>query len=320
VGLARHTLAHYGVRGLYLGMSAPLLFGLLRGPIRFGTFEFMRSVMVGDRWQRDSSSALARWRAGLEEDARSGDLLHRLDAQRPSVEDWDQGDAGERRLPARESASVTRSPPRTSLTVWESFGAGLVAGAVEALVVVTPAMTMQTRLIHDAVIASLAREQGAAAAQRRYRGLVDGVRTIVASEGVAGVFRAPGPTVLKGAINQGSRFATYGSLRRALDDAWGARPVTNGFLAGAGAGIVSVLLSQPIDTVRTQMQGLHAARYPNAMACVRALWAAEGVMGLYRGGVPRTARVAIEAGLVFASYEQVALAVERLVGLAGAWR
>lgn len=73
-------------------------------------------------------------------------------------------------------------------------------------------------------------------------------------------------------------------------------------LAGACAGSLSVVLNQPVDVVKSNMQGLCASRYRGNVHCARHIFATEGVRGLYKGLLIRMIRVTIETSLMFTLY------------------
>ncbi len=52
--------------------------------------------------------------------------------------------------------------------------------------------------------------------------------------------------------------------------------------AGAIAGAASVVVSQPIDVVKSNMQGLHGSAYSSALHCARGIFQEHGLQGLYR--------------------------------------
>lgn len=58
------------------------------------------------------------------------------------------------------------------------------------------------------------------------------------------------------------------------------------FLAGASYGLTTVVVGQPLDTVKTRMQGLPSASAQSSLSVGRSLFAREGLRGLYRGGLP----------------------------------
>lgn len=55
------------------------------------------------------------------------------------------------------------------------------------------------------------------------------------------------------------------------------------FLSGASYGLTTVIVGQPLDTVKTRMQGLSSS---SASHILRDLYSKEGIRGLYRGGLP----------------------------------
>jgi len=75
------------------------------------------------------------------------------------------------------------------------------------------------------------------------------------------------------------------------------------FLAGASYGMTAVFIGQPLDTIKTRMQGLKnvnananptaaaatATRSNSAQSAAHVFWelySSEGIRGLYRGGLP----------------------------------
>ena len=67
------------------------------------------------------------------------------------------------------------------------------------------------------------------------------------------------------------------------------------FLAGASYGLTTVLIGQPLDTIKTRMQGLknspttvttQTRSATSAVQVFRELYGSEGLRGLYRGGLP----------------------------------
>ena len=82
----------------------------------------------------------------------------------------------------------------------QNLGAGMVAGAVEALVAVTPIETIKTRLIDSNA------------------GVVSGTRAILKAEGIAGIYKGVVATVLKQSSNQGLRFLWFSEYKQRIPD------------------------------------------------------------------------------------------------------
>jgi solute carrier family 25 citrate transporter 1 len=200
-----------------------------------------------------------------------------------------------------------------SLTAMERAMAGMLTGVVEAVTMVTPMTTIQTKLV-----------QAQAAGDSRYSGVIGGVRTMVKEEGWRGVYRGVVPTVIKVAINQCVRFLCYAEFRQQLQAVVqrsrgrpageamepGAMAVVLSLVSGAAAGVVSVLVNQPVDVVKSNMQGLHASRYRGAVHCAIVTVREDGLRGLYKGLLPRVARVAVEVSLTFALFEVMSAGVD----------
>ena len=191
---------------------------------------------------------------------------------------------------------------RARLTRAETFFTGMGAGVVEALLVVTPQETLKTRFI-----------DGCASTSRR--GLAAGVRDIVASEGVGGLYRGVGPTVARQASNQAVRFSVYGALTQGMREWRGAGEgdplhASETMAAGAVAGTASVVANNPVDVVKTQMQKRGSAE--GALQCVRRIYADHGYLGFYRGAVPRIVRVSGDAALIFTLYDLINQALDAL--------
>jgi len=88
-------------------------------------------------------------------------------------------------------------------------------------------------------------------------------------------------------------------------------PHANGFLlhfaSGAGAGLLAAGVTTPIDVVKTRRQMYLDAshpHYPTRMSDIyTTIVAEEGVRGLFKGFVPRVAKVAPSCAIMVASYE-----------------
>lgn len=79
--------------------------------------------------------------------------------------------------------------PDGSMSTVNTLLCGLGAGVAEAIVAVTPMDTIKTRLIHD----QLTRPP----AERHYQGFAHGVKTIVAEQGIGGIYKGLNATIIK---------------------------------------------------------------------------------------------------------------------------
>lgn len=74
------------------------------------------------------------------------------------------------------------------------------------------------------------------------------------------------------------------------------------FIAGGFAGFVSVMVNNPIDVIKTRMQGVDAAKYGGFLDCGKGIMAQSGPMGFYSGVIPRLSRVVLDAALTFSIF------------------
>jgi len=75
---------------------------------------------------------------------------------------------------------------------------GIFAGAMESTFVVTPQETLKTKLVHDKM-----------QEKHQYRNVFHGIKTIVAQNGLSGMYKGYLATLLKQSSNQGVRFLVF---------------------------------------------------------------------------------------------------------------
>ncbi|KAL4758068.1 mitochondrial carrier domain-containing protein [Aspergillus foveolatus] len=167
-------------------------------------------------------------------------------------------------------------------TAWGNMGAGMIAGAAESILVVTPGETLKTKIIDD--------QTGA----KRYTSSTHAIRPAVATEGVAGLYRGVVPVTLKQSANAMVRFTSYNFFLRHLQAMSG--PDSNN----------SVIEATVVAGVLAELQDLDGRqRYSGTLYCLRSIISSEGVAVLWRGTTPRLARLSISGAVSFAIYESV---------------
>lgn len=160
------------------------------------------------------------------------------------------------------------------LHMGQQFLAGMGAGTVEAIVAVTPMETIKTKLIQT------------------NQSLIPGLKTIMRESGIAGFYQGVTATILKQSSNQGLRFMCFNKYKDIRTQNGKVKlSVHDSFIGGLIAGCCSVLGNNPIDVVKTRMQGKEAAQYKNTWDCFVRVVKDEGIRGLYKGCVPRMGRV-----------------------------
>ena len=93
-----------------------------------------------------------------------------------------------------------------------------------------------------------------------------------------------------------------------VNSVWSSSLIT--FAAGASYGFVTVLVGQPLDTIKTRLQGIPESAHSNSFTVGRALFRREGVRGLYRGGLP----LLLSGSLMRSAQFGVQLAYQNILG------
>ncbi|EFR02815.1 tricarboxylate transporter [Nannizzia gypsea CBS 118893] len=175
--------------------------------------------------------------------------------------------------------------------------AGFGAGFTESLLAVTPFESIKTQLIDDRK-----------SAKPRMRGFLHGSAIIFRERGIRGFFQGFVPTTARQAANSATRFGSYTTLRQFAQGyiAPGEKLGTlSTFAIGGMAGLITVYVTQPLDTVKTRMQSLEArSSYKNSFDCVAKILKNEGILTFWSGAVPRLARLVLSGGIVFTMYEK----------------
>ena len=99
--------------------------------------------------------------------------------------------------------------------------------------------------------------------------------------GFGGIYKGLTATVLKQGTNQGIRFLVFNEIKKFMagDQPNAKLPWYKTMAAGAVAGAASVIGNNPLDVVKSRMQGLDAKRYKNSLDCFIQVYKADGFLG-----------------------------------------
>ncbi|KAF4395657.1 uncharacterized protein LOC133030564 isoform X1 [Cannabis sativa] len=142
-----------------------------------------------------------------------------------------------------------------------------------------------------------------------YRGIGHALRTITSEEGILGLYKGLGATLLGVGPNIALSFSVYESLRsywqlhRPHDS-----PVLVSLACGSLSGIASSTATFPLDLVRRRKQlegaGGRARVYNTGLlGTFKHIFRTEGLRGLYRGILPEYYKVVPGVGICFMTYE-----------------
>ena len=118
------------------------------------------------------------------------------------------------------------------------------------------------------------------------RGTLNVLNSIYLKEGMGALWKGVGATVVGVMPSRAIYFSTYAKTKHVLIDNNGGRegPLIH-LLAAASAGIATATATNPIWLIKTrmQLQQSHNRIYTNSWDCLKKVFRAEGVRGLYKG-------------------------------------
>jgi len=170
---------------------------------------------------------------------------------------------------------------------------GAIAGAVEGLVVHTPVENMKVKLIHDRF-----------KNPPQFKNMFHGIYKVSTEQGFKGLSSGAFITMCKEGSNHAIRFPLFLGLQQTFSPYFN-NNVLRDLITGGMTGVICVAINQPLDVLKTNLQGLNSHKYTGAVDCAKQIVRKEGYSGLYKGVKPRMARVAIEVSVTFASYNAI---------------
>jgi len=159
----------------------------------------------------------------------------------------------------------------------------------------------RTRLANDAKSAKKGGE-------RQFNGLIDVYKKTLASDGISGLYRGFGPSVLGIVVYRGLYFGMYDSIKPVVL----VGKLEGNFLASFALGWVVTtgagIASYPLDTVRRRMMMTsgEAVKYKSSLDAFSQIVKTEGVRSLFKGAGANILRGVAGAG-VLSIYDQVQL-------------
>ncbi|KAG0031239.1 hypothetical protein BGZ81_001590 [Podila clonocystis] len=143
-----------------------------------------------------------------------------------------------------------------------------------------------------------------------FRGVFQGVVTMVQQEGVLSLWRGLAPTLWRDVPFSAIYWMGYENIKRKLV-AWDSRhskPSLNefevAFASGALSGMIAAVLTTPFDVAKTRRQvDLDQPVHTKMIDLMRAIVREEGYRGLWRGLTARVAKVAPSCAIMISTYE-----------------
>ncbi|CAH2351136.1 ADP,ATP carrier protein 3 [[Candida] railenensis] len=185
---------------------------------------------------------------------------------------------------------------------WKWFAGNLASGGLAgatSLAFVYSLDYARTRLANDA-------KSSKGDGKREFNGLFDVYKKTLASDGIAGLYRGFGPSVIGIVVYRGLYFGLYDSLKPVVL----VGPLEGSFLAsfllGWAVTTGASTASYPLDTVRRRMMMTsgQAVKYKGAFDCFQKVVAAEGIKSLFKGCGANILRGVAGAGVI-SMYDQL---------------
>lgn len=191
-----------------------------------------------------------------------------------------------------------KDPETGTLSPGRSLLAGMSSGVVASLTAVTPTERIKTAMIDDA------------RSEKRFKGGWHCMKTIIAEDGLLGLYRGLAGTTLKQAGATAFRMGTYNILKDFERKRDIEQTTFMNFANGSVAGVVTTLATQPFDMIKTRSQGSRGA---STVEAFRGIVADYGIKGFWKGTTMRLGRTVFSGGILFTSYEWAAAILNPLL-------
>uniref|UniRef100_A0AAV1UPQ2 EF-hand domain-containing protein n=1 Tax=Peronospora matthiolae TaxID=2874970 RepID=A0AAV1UPQ2_9STRA len=183
------------------------------------------------------------------------------------------------------------------------FIAGALAGATEAVLIVTPFEVIKTRLQGQNIVKGEI---------PKYRGPVHTATTIVKREGPLALWKGLAPTIGRQGLNQACSFWSNNFIKKHV---WKLQegdslPAWKSGLTGMIGAIPGPCINCPMDVVKTRLMAQETAagaggKYKGMVDAMVVIAKEEGITALYKGLVPRLTRLCPSYGIQWLVMDKV---------------
>ena len=211
-----------------------------------------------------------------------------------------------RKLSSKQAAGGGNNS--STLGVSDHMLSGVEAGSIMQLIF-NPLWLIKTRLaIQDAQ--GLFSDVSRVNSLPKYRGMTDAFVTILAEEGVRGLYKGLLPGLLltsHGAVQFASYEFMKAEVHKILSTQDGEQPAWVSIALGGISKVIASTVTYPYQVLKSRLQqrgNLTDYRYHGLIDCAMQTARSEGIRGFFRGLLPAVARVAPASALTFVVYEE----------------
>lgn len=215
-------------------------------------------------------------------------------------------------------------PAQKSSNPFLNFAAGSMAGCF-AESITHPLDCAKTRLQLQEHVVKMGGSKGAGANAPQYRGMFRTIQGIIAEEGVFGLYKGLPPALVRQVIKSGFQMSVYTHIRGFFTpDGMNSKeiPLWRKSASAMTAGVIGQGIGNPCDVVKVRLQADgrevmygRAPRYTGSLHCLSTIVKENGVLALWKGGIPSVQRAAVTAGAGLASYDHIKQALLRYTSL-----
>ncbi|KAI4475458.1 hypothetical protein M0802_015147, partial [Mischocyttarus mexicanus] len=220
-----------------------------------------------------------------------------------NIEYQQKVDANMSKIQTNNTTGINSILPVLSRFKYEYFIAGISGGVVSTLT------------LHplDLIKIRLAVNDGRTSVPQ-YSGIIDAFRQIVKSEGIRGFYRGVTPNVLGSGCSWGLYFFFYNNIKTCIQGGNSKKPLGPSLhmLAAADAGLLTLLMTNPIWVVKTRLclqyvedkDLAECKKYKGVTDALKKIYKTEGIKGLYKGLIPGMFGVS-HGAIQFMTYEEM---------------
>ena len=174
-----------------------------------------------------------------------------------------------------------------------AFVAGLLAGCIEGAIWVVP--TERLKMLRQAELGAAAHAHGG--------GVLQSLQLVLREQGAKGLLAGVRETVARNAMANGVRFGIFAKVDAAVTTFAGK---FHAVVAGGITGVMSTVVTNPIDVLKTRVQSAPLDADGRAAAVtLRGLVEKEGPAVLARGLGPRVVKIGLGQAIIFGVYDAV---------------
>ncbi|KAG9416634.1 hypothetical protein AC1031_001025 [Aphanomyces cochlioides] len=189
------------------------------------------------------------------------------------------------------------------VTSFKEFIAGALAGATEAVLIVTPFEVVKTRLQGQTIVPGEI---------PKYRGTIQSTLTIIKTEGPMALWKGCAPTIGRQGLNQACSFWSNTYMKKNLWQLKEGETLSpwKSLVTGMLGAIPGPCINCPMDVVKTRLMAQEngkgvSGKYTGMFQAIGLIAREEGVGALYKGLVPRLTRLCPSYGIQWLVMDQV---------------